>query len=209
MAKTKAKDLFPSRYLTGADLQGQQRTFTIKGVRKEEMYDKQEKAKVKKPVVFFDEIPKGLILNTTLVDQIIEATGQEYLEDWPGCRITLYPTTILAWGEQSLVARVREKTEAPADPATHWSNDPAKLGKFEALLQSRYQVPNLDHALDLLYMPNWLSFPTGKDAANAVYHVLQQPTPAPAPTSASDASLLDEYGIDEDDLDDARGVVIT
>lgn len=43
----------------------------------------------------------------TLVDQVIEATGETAPKEWPGCIICIYPTQVQAGGENYDVIRVK------------------------------------------------------------------------------------------------------
>ena len=56
-------DIFPSRWLSGHDLNGKPVTVTIKAVTMEEMYS--PRGEETKPVVWFEKASKGLILNKT------------------------------------------------------------------------------------------------------------------------------------------------
>lgn len=111
----KVSDLFPSKYMNGIDLAGKAWTFKIQAVRFEEMHDKQKNAQAKKPVVYFQGPKKGLILNRTIADQIAQATGKDDTDQWPGCQITIYPTTVRAFGEDHTVVRVRKAENGPSE----------------------------------------------------------------------------------------------
>ena len=55
-------DIFPNKYLRGADLQGHAVMVRIINIQLESFYDSEHKADVKKPVLFFEGKQKGLIL---------------------------------------------------------------------------------------------------------------------------------------------------
>lgn len=128
----KIKDLFPSKYMTGDDLGGKPWSFKIATVRFEEMHNKQANTKVKKAVVYFTGPKKGLILNQTVAEQIAQATGQDDTDNWPGHLITIYPTTVYAFGANHLVIRARPAqnglSEAP-DALVHDDDELAELGE--------------------------------------------------------------------------------
>ena len=75
---TTINDLFPSRFLKAADLNGQRRIVTIKKVTREEL----GKGKEKKAVVYFGEAKKGLVLNVTNARKIAAVTGSEVIDQW-------------------------------------------------------------------------------------------------------------------------------
>lgn len=102
---------FPRKYVVAADLNGKDVTLTIKKVVKEEMG--QPGQKEFKPVVYFERATKGLILNATNARIIVSLYGDES-DNWSGKPITLYPTTVKAFGKSNDVIRVRER--APAAP---------------------------------------------------------------------------------------------
>jgi len=81
-------DLFPSRYFKASDFEDGPRTFVMSHVEKQEM----AQSKKKKPVVFFNEEDKGLVLNVTNGTTIGMAYGKG-IAGWEGKPITLFKTT--------------------------------------------------------------------------------------------------------------------
>jgi len=102
----KVSELFPSKYIKAADLNGKSYTFKIATMRLEEMRDQNDKT-VKKAVLYFEGPRKGLILNRTIADTIVDISGHEEIDLWPGCEVTLYPTSVQAFGKTHQVVRVR------------------------------------------------------------------------------------------------------
>lgn len=102
----KVNKMFPSRYLKGIDLGGKPYESTIKETKVEYLRDNTGQ-KRKKYVLYFRVAKKGLVLNKTLADQVKEVTGQEDSDNWPGQRVTLYPTNVEAFGKIYLVVRIR------------------------------------------------------------------------------------------------------
>lgn len=98
----KANELCPAPHLEAADLSGDT-PVTIKGVDFREVGDE----KVTKGVVFFDEFPRGLVLNRTNLKRIIAQHGGE-TDDWIGKTITLYPSETDFGGKTVDCIRVRE-----------------------------------------------------------------------------------------------------
>lgn len=124
----KMKELYPSKYLKADDVeeQGGDVLVTIKGIRLEEMQD-DEGAKEDKPVLYFNNIQKGMVLNKTNAGRISAVYGDES-DGWRGKSITLYTEEVTAFGKTTNAIRVRvakpkptTAVEAPAAPA----GDPA------------------------------------------------------------------------------------
>jgi hypothetical protein len=108
--------MFPSRYLKAEDLPGTV-ILTIKNVAWETMHD-QDGAEVEKPVVYFDENPKALVLNKTNADTLSHLYGNES-DNWNGERVTLMTVKVSAFGKVVDGLRFDNKTPSPpAAPAT-------------------------------------------------------------------------------------------
>lgn len=102
--------LIESKFMKASDLNGEDQIVTIKDVDFAEVGQNKEK----KPVVFFKNIPKGMILNKTNIQALEMATGESDTDDWAGKRVTLYE------GETTdpsgkLVPCLRIKSKAPKD----------------------------------------------------------------------------------------------
>jgi len=80
-------DEFFGDYLKADELKGET-TATIKEVRVETL-GRAEAAK-EKPVVYFNELDKGLALNRVNADALKEVCGSSEIEEWVGKRVTLY-----------------------------------------------------------------------------------------------------------------------
>src|SRR6266568_5065825 len=99
----KLKNMFPSKYMVAADLDGDT-VLGITSVGIEEVGpDRQEKH-----VVRFSESQKGLILNVTNAKTIGDLYGEES-DAWAGRRVTLYPTRVEFKGKSAMGIRVRDK----------------------------------------------------------------------------------------------------
>lgn len=129
----KKRELFPSKYMAAEDLQGKPWSFKISRIRLEEMHNKETNAKTKKGVVYFAGPKKGLILSSTIFDQIVEATGQDDTDNWPGHLVTIYPTTTYAFGNNYHVVRVRPAESKPSEVPAELAQDDDELADFEAL----------------------------------------------------------------------------
>ena len=98
------KDLWPSKYVKADDLENRAVTVTIEQVKIEAMVN--DDHEVKKPVLYFKEAEKALILNRTNGLIIAKLYGPE-TDRWVGKRITLYCKVINYFGEPKNCIRVR------------------------------------------------------------------------------------------------------
>lgn len=105
-------DLFPTRFVAAADLNGKQFTLTIRSVTLEDMQSHDQKT-VTKPCLWFSNATKGMVLNKTNTMIIADLYGPE-TDAWAGKRITIYATKVRAFGKLEEAVRVRE--EVPPEP---------------------------------------------------------------------------------------------
>lgn len=96
--------IYPSKYLKESDLRGRDATVTIRKVEIVKIGDEH------KPVAFFEGKEKGLVLNKTLLNVIAKVTDSKDTDNWPGKRITLYPTETEYRGDVVPCIRVRLRT---------------------------------------------------------------------------------------------------
>lgn len=106
--------LYPSKYVKAADLNGKPITLTIQKLVVEKMGHGSEEER--KPVLYFRGATKGLVLNRTNA-MIVGALYGDETDEWVGQRITIYPTTVRAFGSMQDAIRVREEVPAVAKPA--------------------------------------------------------------------------------------------
>lgn len=109
----KLNDAYPGKYLKADDVSETGDIFTIASVELEELGQGAEKQV--KPVVYFEEDEKGLVLNKTNFKTICEVTGQGDSDDWAGHQITLYQTEVQFGGD--MVASIRVKKKVNRNPA--------------------------------------------------------------------------------------------
>ncbi len=118
---TTVSDAFPSNYLKAADLKNR----TIKLKMDKVIFEEIGQEKDKKPVLYFAEVKKGLVLNKTNATTIGSVHGQE-LEGWTGKEIELFEQMVPFQGQNVAAIRCRAAAEAviagTADP-----NDPIGL----------------------------------------------------------------------------------
>jgi len=104
---------FPSNFIKAADLQGSEPIVTIKSVEFEPVGQEKEM----KPVVYFVNKEKGMVLNKTNANTIATLTGTFETEDWPDSRIRLYATTTAFQGKTVDTIRIKAAPPAGAKPA--------------------------------------------------------------------------------------------
>lgn len=141
----KISQVFPTKYVAAADLNGKDVTLTIKGVRLEEMVTHKDE-KVKKPVVWFEKASKGFVLNVTNAKVIAALHGDE-TDDWTGKRITIYATKVRAFGQMQDAIRVREWIPAQPKPVAQAATVEEPNGIDDDEDVADYSVPD-DHPWD-------------------------------------------------------------
>lgn len=112
---------FPSKYLKADVDVAEDVIATVKSVKVENVGNasKQEQ----KPVVFFRELDKGLVLNKTNASMIAKIAKSDDTDDWKGTKIRLISTEVEYQGQIVMGIRVREikraakpvRTEEDAD----------------------------------------------------------------------------------------------
>jgi hypothetical protein len=101
---------FPSKYLKAADAEETDLILTIAKVKLESIGQgsKQEQ----KPVVYFIEVDKGMVLNKTNANMISNIAKSEDTDDWTGVKIKLIATEVEFQGDLVQSLRVREIKKA-------------------------------------------------------------------------------------------------
>lgn len=107
----KSSDAFPSKFISAADLQGQEAVVKITHVTTDEIGGKQ------KYVCFFAGKQKGLVLNKTNWNTIVRITGMEDSDDWTGAQVCLYEAMVDFQGDQVPAVRIKAVPKAGAAPA--------------------------------------------------------------------------------------------
>jgi hypothetical protein len=107
----KINDLFRSKKsLAAADLGGKAVRVTIESVEVQK-FDEGEK-----PVLHFVGKDKTMVLNKTNALRIVEATGTDESDDWPGWSIVLYPTKVDYAGKRVDAIRIDDRPGATKPP---------------------------------------------------------------------------------------------
>jgi hypothetical protein len=102
--------MFPSHYLKAMDVEGG-KTFTIQDVSMQEFKSRDGQTEMK-PIVFFKEDKRGLVLNKTNSKLIARVLESDDTDDWAGKAITLYSAEVEFAGD--LVDSIRVKGKKPA-----------------------------------------------------------------------------------------------
>jgi hypothetical protein len=95
--------MFPSKFVAAGDLMGQDVSVVVSGVTIEEVGAEAEK----RPVVHFQGMQKGMVLNRINAKRITAMYGPE-VEAWVGRPITLYPSETEYGGDTVPCIRVRQ-----------------------------------------------------------------------------------------------------
>lgn len=106
----KVSDVFPSKYIKAADLQGRSHSVVISHS------DIEQIGSDRKLVIYFQGRQKGLVTNKTNADRISFLYGQE-IDDWQGREIVLYPELATFQGKTDFAVRVRAPEKKPESRA--------------------------------------------------------------------------------------------
>lgn len=106
-------EMFPSKYLKASDIPSP-RVLTMTDVVFETL--KGENGDEEKPVLYFKEVEKGMVLNRTNAMTITALYGDE-TDEWAGQRVTLQSMDVEAYGKTTAALRVGTK-KPPIDKAT-------------------------------------------------------------------------------------------
>jgi hypothetical protein len=96
-------DVFPTKYLKAHELKGKEPIVTIDRVAFEPVGRDREM----KPVVYFVGKEKGIVLNKTNANKIIEISGSALTEEWTGTRVKLYAAEADFGGDTYDVVRIK------------------------------------------------------------------------------------------------------
>lgn len=109
----KTNDVFPSKYLKAEDdlFDNGEVIATIKDVQLESLKSR-ERGEESKPVMYFKELPKGLIVNKTNWGICAKLFNSDDSDDWTGERVALVKVDVDAFGD--VVQAIRIKSQKPA-----------------------------------------------------------------------------------------------
>ena len=115
----KISEEFPSKWIKAADLQDRNVMVVMANVEKEEI------GKEMKLVLYFKGKERGLVLNKTNSNTIVDAYGDD-TEDWFGKEIVLFP--IMTDFQGKSVEAVRVRAPMPKDRPQQRREDPISTG---------------------------------------------------------------------------------
>lgn len=101
---------FPSKWLKADEIEEDNLVLTMSMVQMEEIGQGDDKDT--KPVLYFKETEKGLVMNKTNATTIAKLYGPDTMK-WGGKKIALFATEVDFRGTQTLAIRVRMKAPKP------------------------------------------------------------------------------------------------
>jgi len=129
---------FPSKWLRSSDLMGREVRVTIERVEMETLGED------KRPIAYFRNKQKGLVLNKTNANTIADMYGFN-TDHWIGKEIVIYPTRVDFKGER--VDAIRVQFNQPALPKTsqkavqHSETDPPPTNQIPAHADMNDEIP--------------------------------------------------------------------
>ena len=109
------KKNFDYKFISAEDLEGQNRTLTIKSVGKDTAFNAKANKNEDVLVITFAETDKMMVLNRTNAKTITRNTGTPVVEKWKGVKITLTPKLITVGREDVLAIRVKDEQNFKAN----------------------------------------------------------------------------------------------
>jgi hypothetical protein len=145
----KTNDAFPSKYLKSEEalFDDGEVIATIKDVVKETMRGGQNSGNKEqdKPVMYFRELPKGLVVNKTNWGICEKMFGSDESDDWIGQKVSLTVIETVAYGEAVKSIRISERKPI--------GNRQALLDRF-AKLYERAAAAQIENVTDYVIAPN-------------------------------------------------------
>lgn len=109
--KMKKSDVFPSRFLKPDDLDGKFVPLTIATAAYQTLKNFKGKDE-QKLVLTFRETRKELVCNATIWDAIVDATGQDDSDGWPGHTVEAFGSEVQVGNETKPCVRIRAAEQA-------------------------------------------------------------------------------------------------
>jgi len=179
---TSYKEYLESKFLKKEDVMGQQGhgvLVTVTAIQEQDVAMTGESEQIKL-CAYFNELGKGLVLNSTNMQALAELTGSEEIEDWIGHQVVLYADqTIMFRGKRVGGIRLRAPrirasgiagTATPSGPATAARNgmNPARPAHLPQVPQRGAQQQQVETSL-----------PGYHEQQAAKQHVQQRPSRQP------------------------------
>ena len=131
--KTHWRKLKDTNYLGSWDVVDKDLILTIKNIETKKVSTPDGKTE-ELPVMTFTEDYKPMILNATNFKNIAKAHGSNFIEDWIGKKISIYITSVKAFG--SVVDALRIKPAAPKVEKPELTPDNPKFESIKNKLKS-------------------------------------------------------------------------
>jgi hypothetical protein len=128
----KIRDVFPSNYLKAGDLQGRRVLVLVDRVEMETLG--QGKDAENKPIVYFQGKEKGLVLNVTNMNTLVDiAGGDDETDNWHGLRAILYESKTQFGGKMVPCLRLDQAPAAAAPQVTRQAPRPSAVQPMRPL----------------------------------------------------------------------------
>jgi hypothetical protein len=124
-------ELKQSKYLKKEDVEPSV-TATIKGLKKQNVALEGDEADMR-GVLYFKEYEKGMVLNQTNIDMMVEITGSNETDNWTGQRIILYNDPRVMYGGKR-VGGIRIRAIGSNPKGNHFARE----------MVQNYTEPSLD-----------------------------------------------------------------
>lgn len=131
--KTHWRKLKDTNYLGSWDVIDKELILTIKNIETKKVSTPDGKSE-ELPVMTFTEDYKPMILNATNFKNIAKAHGSNFIEDWIGKKVSIYITSVKAFG--SVVDALRIKPTAPKVEKPELTADNSKFESIKNKLKS-------------------------------------------------------------------------
>jgi hypothetical protein len=136
----------PSQYIQNFELKGEEHTLTIRNVVGGEVEGEDGK-KAKKPIVYFRDWPKPLVIGKRVAKVIVDMYGTDP-EGWVGKRITIYPTREKGFGEMQDVVRVRKGVPRAPRPEPTSRTPSERVDEAISRIRSKTSVAGVEKVLE-------------------------------------------------------------
>lgn len=120
---------FPSKYITAEDLGGEVVPLKIKSITQEEMPNGDGEMR---PVVYFDGVQKGMVLNKTNAKRIASMYGED-TDNWVSQEILIYPSETDLRGETVPCIRVKQAAVKSPGLGSRQETPAAEPGESETV----------------------------------------------------------------------------
>ena len=138
--KTHWRTLLETAFLSGEELQKEGQIVVIKDYEKVELYSPKSNSKEEHIVLNFNEFKKPMILTNRKAKQISKVLDSQYVEDWVGKSINIFPKEEKHFGNFMPVINIKQAVAQPKPPLTksheNWEGAKSALKKGQTTRQS-------------------------------------------------------------------------